>query len=275
MQRACLLGTSLLLLLLAPLAQAADKEGQERAARKACLSGDYTKGVEILSDLFLDTKNPTYIFNQARCYEQNNHCSEAVGRFREYLRKASGLKISERTEVEKHIEECEAVLASKQIPVAPVAAAVVPPPAAPEPPPPAPAPATASAPAPVTIAPPSPASEQVTAAPASKSYGLVIAGVCAGVAGLASIGVGLYYYDRAKYYSNKASQPGASPSVDDDGRHAENMQWIFFGLGGATLATGALLAILGWPSSEPSTPSASVSPMLGPGLAGIAASGSF
>jgi hypothetical protein len=274
MQRACIFGTSLLLLLLAPSAQAADKESQERAARKACLSGDYAKGVEILSDLFLDTKNPTYIFNQARCYEQNNHCSEAVGRFREYLRKAPGMKFSERTEVEKHIEECEAVLASKQSPVAPAPASVTPPPATPEPPAPAP-PVAATAVTPVDVSAPPPASEQVTATPASKSYGLVIAGVCAGVAGLAGIGVGFYYFDRAKYYSNKASQPGASPSVDDDGRHAENMQWIFFGLGGATLATGAVLAILGWPSSEPSTPSTSFAPMLGPGLAGLAARGSF
>jgi hypothetical protein len=32
----------------------------------ACLSGDYTKGVAILSELFVDTKDPTYLFNQGR-----------------------------------------------------------------------------------------------------------------------------------------------------------------------------------------------------------------
>ena len=37
-----------LILLATPFAHAAGKEAKERAARKACLSGDYAKGVEIL-----------------------------------------------------------------------------------------------------------------------------------------------------------------------------------------------------------------------------------
>jgi len=69
------LTTVLLVLLVAPLAHAAGKEAKERAARKACLSGDYDKGVEILSDLFLDTVDANYIFDQARCFEQNNRCA--------------------------------------------------------------------------------------------------------------------------------------------------------------------------------------------------------
>jgi hypothetical protein len=65
------------ILLVGPFARAAGKKpkelpagkaGQERAARKACLSGDYAKGVEILSDLFIDTKDPVYLFNQGRCF---------------------------------------------------------------------------------------------------------------------------------------------------------------------------------------------------------------
>ena len=44
------------LLLAAPPAIAASRQAQERAARKACLNGDYAKGVDILSDLFVDTK---------------------------------------------------------------------------------------------------------------------------------------------------------------------------------------------------------------------------
>jgi hypothetical protein len=272
MRRACLFGTSLLLVLLTPSAQAADKEAQERAARKACLSGDYAKGVEILSDLFLDTKNPTYIFNQARCYEQNNHCSEALGRFREYLRTAPGMKVSERTEVEKHIEECEAVLKQSKSSITP--APVAQPPFSPAMPAsdPAAAPAT-----PVDATVPPLAGEQATTtAPAKKGYGLLIAGVCTVAVGLGSMGVGIYYYARARDLSNKAAQPGANrPSIDADGKHAENMQWIFFGVGGVALATGAVLTVLGWPSSQTSTPSTSFAPMVGPGLAGIAAQGIF
>ena len=46
----------------------------------ACLSGDYTKGVAILSELFVDTKDPTYLFNQGRCFEQNRRYDDAIAR---------------------------------------------------------------------------------------------------------------------------------------------------------------------------------------------------
>jgi hypothetical protein len=65
---------------------------QERAARKACLKGDYGKGVDILADLFVDTKDPTYIFNQGRCFEQNRRYEDAIGRFEEYLRRPGQLR---------------------------------------------------------------------------------------------------------------------------------------------------------------------------------------
>ncbi len=276
MLRVSLLSTAVYLLVFAQFAQAAErdsrKEGSERAARKACLSGDYAKGVEILSDLFLDTKNPTYIYNQARCYEQNNHCAEAVGRFREYLRKAPNLKSADRTDVEKHIEECESLMGKSQAPApqvpVPVAAPVV---SAPTPPPPAPAavptpPVQVQVVAPIEGPPPAPA-----VAPPSQGYGLLIAGICSGLVGLGSVGAGLYYYDRARYYSAQV----VTPDNQNAGKHAENMQWIFYGLGGATLAAGTVMVILGWPSSEPSTPTTSFAPVVGPGMAGIAAQGTF
>lgn len=275
MLRACLFGVPLFLTLLAPLAQAADKDGKERAARKACLSDDYAKGVEILSDLFLDTKNPTHIFNQARCYEQNNRCSEAVGRFREYLRKAPKLGESERSEVEKHIEECETLLgkaspavATTPPPVPVVAPAPLPP--APAPLPPAPAPTTAP-PAPEAVPLASPPLERAATVPASQGHGLLIAGICTGVVGLGALSTGVYFYTRARYYSD---QPFTEDN-DSAGKRAETMQWIFYGIGGAALAAGTVMTILGWPSSEASAPSTSFAPVVGPGLAGIAARGSF
>ena len=70
----------------------------------ACLSGDYTKGVAILSELFVDTKDPTYLFNQGRCFEQNRRYEDAVARFEEYLRIAEGkLDAADRAAAEKHI----------------------------------------------------------------------------------------------------------------------------------------------------------------------------
>ena len=85
----------------------APRESQERAARKACLLGDVGKGTEILADLYLDTKNPTHIYNQGRCFEQNGQNEQAVLRFREYLRKAENLPAAEVDAVEKKIKDLE------------------------------------------------------------------------------------------------------------------------------------------------------------------------
>jgi hypothetical protein len=74
------------LLLTETQAFAATRQSEEKAARRACLTGDYNKGVSILADLFVDTKEPLYVFNQGRCLEQNLRYREAIGRFEEYLR---------------------------------------------------------------------------------------------------------------------------------------------------------------------------------------------
>jgi hypothetical protein len=79
-------------------AQAATREDKEREARKACLTGDAAKGVAILTDLFIDTNDLTYIFNQGRCLEQSRKYAEAVGRFREYLLKGEDLFAAERAD---------------------------------------------------------------------------------------------------------------------------------------------------------------------------------
>jgi hypothetical protein len=68
----------LVLLVCAGRAQAAGRETKERAAHKACLSGEVSKGVQLLSDLYLDTRNPTYIYNQGRCFETNNQYEDAA-----------------------------------------------------------------------------------------------------------------------------------------------------------------------------------------------------
>jgi hypothetical protein len=109
------------------------------------------------------------------------------------------------------------------------------------------------------------------AASPQKGYGFVIAGICTGLVGLGAVGVGLYYYDQAKQLSTKE----ATTENKNAGNHAEMMQWIFYSAGGVALATGTLMTILGWPSSEPSPTSTSFAPMVGPGLAGIAAQGAF
>ena len=276
MRRFASFTTILLTLLAAPSTHAAGIEAKERAARKACLSGDYAKGVAILSDLFIDTKDPNFIFNQARCFEQNNRCEEAVSRFREFLRKAGAISPEDKADTEKHIADCQALLGQKAVPektaseskteAAPaVTAATIP---APNPPA-------------VAMLPPTPAPEQIAvaaqpAATAPTGRGLRIAGITCGAVGVASVGTAIYFYTRARSFSDKVAHEVPRLSSDEQaGKNAETMQWVFYGVGAAAIATGTVLYVLGWPSGEASHAAAGFAPMLGPGMAGISAQGAF
>lgn len=123
---------------------------------------------------------------------------------------------------------------------------------------------------PVTIAvgPPTPLTEP-TMRP------LRIAGLVCASAGLASIGAGIYYYTQARSFSDKiSSETTWNPSDNQAGKNAQTMQWVFYGIGAAATATGALLFILGSRDSATST-TVALSPILAPNSAGLSAKGSF
>ncbi len=101
------LAALLLALFAARPARAQDRDQREIDAKKACLGGHPDKGIELLADLYTDTNDPTYIYNQGRCFEQNGRTTEAVTRFREYLRKATALSPDEHAQLQKHIDELE------------------------------------------------------------------------------------------------------------------------------------------------------------------------
>jgi hypothetical protein len=94
-------------LAVAPRARGADVESRQRAAKKACLLGNVDKGAEILADLYVETNDETYIYNQGRCFEQNGKNEQAALRFREYLRKAKNLRPADREGVLKKIGELQ------------------------------------------------------------------------------------------------------------------------------------------------------------------------
>jgi hypothetical protein len=105
---------------------------------------------------------------------------------------------------------------------------------------------------------------------------LRIGGIAAGAAGLVSIAVGIYYYSRAKSLSDQVTHSSFSPASDDQaGRDAETKQWVFYSVGAAALAGGAVLYWLGWRSADTGRTTAMIAPMFGPGLAGIATQGAF
>jgi hypothetical protein len=72
---------------------------QEQAAKEACATGDYRKGIDMLADLYVDTNDPVYVYNQGRCYEQNSRFEQSIERFRESLRKETDLPADERAQV--------------------------------------------------------------------------------------------------------------------------------------------------------------------------------
>jgi hypothetical protein len=93
-----------------PVARASDKGSREREAKRACLNGEVDVGVKLLTDLYVDSNDPTYIFNQGRCFEQNARYEDAIRRFREYLRKVRKASAEEKADVEKHVADCQALM---------------------------------------------------------------------------------------------------------------------------------------------------------------------
>lgn len=78
-----------------------------RDAQVACLAGRYQQGVELLAQLYVETGDPNYIYNQGRCYQQNARFDEALGRFHEYRRKATPLPAADLADLNAKIAECE------------------------------------------------------------------------------------------------------------------------------------------------------------------------
>ncbi len=98
-----------------------DRDTRAKAAKKACLLGDVDKGAEILADLYVETNDPTFVYNQGRCFEQNGKNDQALLRFKEYERKAQGLSQDDREALRKKIEGLEATQRPSPAPVVPVA----------------------------------------------------------------------------------------------------------------------------------------------------------
>jgi tetratricopeptide (TPR) repeat protein len=240
------------------------KTGREKAAQKACALGDYQKGVDILADLLVGSDDPSYIYNQGRCYEQNSRWEQAINRFREYLRKDDSLSDSDRADVERHIAEGEKALAQ--------AAQAAPPAAAPPPVVPVEAPAPAPAHPPVT--------PDVSTKPApptsdgSQGRGLRVAGIVCAAVGLAAVGTGVGLALKTQDMSSEADKNGGTTQAQENLRKSlETWGWVSYGVGAAAIATGAVLYIAGWPSDK--SANVALLPALAPDGASMVLRGRF
>lgn len=261
-------------LLLASQALAGSLDAKEREAKKACLNGDPVKGVSILTDLYVDTNDPTFIYNQGRCYEQNNRYEDAISRFREYLRKVGPKHKGDRASAEKHIADCQKLMAeqrseeARSTPV-PVPPAAVPPPAAPVPPaPPAPEVQTpppptvkspsAAAPLPPPVAPPpAPPDSQAEPAPALSSTALAPTPVATPGAALRTTGLVVAAVGGAAIvagvvfnleHNSKVSDlaPDYTRDKESSSKTYKTVSMLGYGVGAACLVGGAVIYYLGW-----------------------------
>jgi hypothetical protein len=254
-------------------ALAASRQPRERAARKACLTGDPDKGVSILADLFLDTKDPTYIFNQGRCLEQNRKYEDAIARFEEFLVTTDAVLAREdREAAEKHIATCRATLVRER---GSSSATTLPqPPTATPPPVQAPEPAPTPEPSRSIVVQPAP--EPQPLAPHGNA-GLRTAGIVTASVGVAAVVAAVILNVKANSMVNQmeTTSNGYSPAKVDDRKTYETLSWVGYGLGVACVATGAILFGIGLKSGGSSSTSVALLPALGAGQAGALLTGGF
>lgn len=233
----------------------------EKQAKKACAMGDFRKGVEILADLYVQTGDPTYVYNQGRCYEQNHQLGNAIDRFREYLRKSPNLTVSDAQDVDKHIVECKRILEEEEAKTAP------------PPPPPTPVPPAPVAPLPqpeVIVSSPPPS------APTARQPGAALrtTGVIVGATGLASLVGALVLNLKANNLADKANEK-YDPAAESSQSSYKTGALVCYGIGGAALVTGTVLYFVGRSRAKTASAGLAITPVGGPGLAGLTLRGGF
>jgi hypothetical protein len=278
--------TALALLLANTPARAQQVDPRETQARSECLAGRFQAGVDLLAQLFAETANANYIYNQGRCYEQNGKPDEAVLRFREFLRKAKILSAEAKAEVNGHIAECQAMKAEQEGRAAPATTVPVPPSSPGTPPSTAeaqPEPPTTITPAPdKPIATPSSAGLVETGRPSTDSRGATLrtAGIVAasiGAAGLiAGVAFSIETHSISSDVTSNASHRSFSRTTYDRGSLFSDLQWVGYGVGALALACGGVLYYFGYRAGHaPASDSVSLAPMLLPGGTGAVVHGSF
>jgi tetratricopeptide (TPR) repeat protein len=204
------------------------------AVRKACAAGEVDRGIEILAEIYAETKDITAVYNQGRCYQQNGRSEEALNRFREVLRRGDSLSAADRSEVEGFIRELQADLAARRT------AHETPREGGPTP---------------------------------SRSLGpQQIAGLTVAGVGVVALGVGLYCSLKVRALSQQIHDTTAGPrpdfqairQADDDGRRYQRWQYVGYGVGAGALIAGAALYWFGGGERHPDGKMA-LAPAIGPG----------
>ena len=259
---------------------------------------EYEKAYELRAD-------PNFLYNLAQAYRRKCDAKRSLDLYRNYLAKTP--KSPLRAEIEERIKSLQKQIdeanSAKPAPPGPepTAAPLAPPAGSAMGAAPAEAPATSSPPASPELTPPLPATTPVSAPadqadqaapatagtssgptvtdvvpPAAQGRGLRVAGIASGAVGVVCIGIGVGFGLEARSLSNQVT--GASqfnPSDDSAGSRDAKLQWVFYGVGAVAIAAGATLYYFGVRAARTTPSSLSLSPLLGPGTAGVSAMGVF
>jgi hypothetical protein len=187
-------------------------------ALAACASGNVDKGIAILGELYAETRNPSYVFNQGRCYQKNGQLEPARHRFAEYLRIGTNEPPEDIQRAQGFVKEIDDTLARQR----------------------------ASQAAPVIVAPAAPPADGHAHALRMTSFALAAFGAVA-------VGVGVYMSLQVRATNDRINQEFAGKEwVTDgvwlqqqlsDGARYETWQWVGYGVGVAALA-GAVTTYL-------------------------------
>lgn len=243
-----MLGLIVSCLLVGRVAQAQEPGQDPRVgdAKTACMAGDVQKGVRLLAELYTASGDPIWIFNQGRCYQQNDQLTQALSRFKEFLRKSQGAPGEDVQDAQKYIAEIEAELQRSQT-------------------------AAKDAAKPPLEATPTVSKTGGVAAPeANPGRGLRYAGVGVLVAGGAALAAGVVFSvlvnQTAKNIESQANNPNGVNWSEvngkySDGRRYETLQWISYGVGAAASIAGGVLYWMATRTVEPQVVAAHVFPV--------------
>jgi tetratricopeptide (TPR) repeat protein len=241
----------------------ASKRSQAKAYVDAGLAahdrGDYDAAIALYGKAYALVPHPVLFFNMGQAHRLAGRTAEAMEMYRRYLAEVSTGSLADQARV--WIATLEVQPASPPIadPAKPSAAAT-------------PAPAV----------PLSGKSDEAPAgsggvpapAPSHPDDGrtLRLSGYAAGAVGVVALGVGGLYGLRARRLSDELSTPGAPYDTGkfEDGQSAERMMIVFYGVGGALLAGGAILYVLGDRADRPGLAgTAGLSADVAPGRVGV------
>lgn len=256
------------------------------------MAGDYREALTAFKRGHAASNDPAFLLNMAQCHRALGEKADALAMFKTYLQASpEGSNPDARAAANQAVRELESETAARPTGSIKLGSTVSTP--GNEPPPPAggernfsqgPGGLPVLEPLPEdeikrAATPLEPAASELGAPPvptsATKARRLRIAGIACGAAGAGAVGVGFLYWLRARSLSDSAN--GALIYQDGDydaGRRAETMQWVFYVGGTAAIATGAALYYYGWRASKRAG-NLGLAPVLGPGLAGLAAQGAF